>query len=174
MYYLVVYHTYVCVCIIEKTEGRGWGRCTNCWFTNQTSTTGRSGPSQSQGLGIQIWVSHTAGRGPSPWAITCCFSGNASAGSWRESSVARTWRRHSPVGCRHSKCPVFSSCPDDQGSSTSRMVSPEGMSETKQLMLMTACVCVHVCVCLPVVKTTVLLADINDFGTVNDIYKQCK
>jgi hypothetical protein len=25
-----------------------------------------------------------------------------------------------------------------------------------------------------VVKTTVLLADINDFGAVNEVYKQCK
>jgi hypothetical protein len=26
----------------------------------------------------------------------------------------------------------------------------------------------------PVVKATVLLADINDFGEVNNVYKQCK
>lgn len=34
--------------------------------------------------------------------------------------------------------------------------------------------CVCVCVFFAVVKTTVLLADMNDFNNVNEVYKQCK
>lgn len=34
--------------------------------------------------------------------------------------------------------------------------------------------CIMLLSFLAVVKTTVLLADINDFNNVNDVYKQCK